>query len=82
MYLQMIHYKKNNYFKIIIFIDFRTGNKLYIVHHLTIILILAFYSIVCRGLMGIDQDEEFGGSGLDSLAYAVTLTEISRGCAR
>jgi len=33
------------------------------------------------GLMGIDQDEEFGGSGLDSLAYAVTLTEISRGCA-
>jgi len=33
------------------------------------------------GLMGIDQAEDFGGSGLDSLAYAVTLTEISRGCA-
>jgi butyryl-CoA dehydrogenase len=33
------------------------------------------------GLMGIDQAEELGGSGLDSLAYAVSLTEISRGCA-
>jgi len=32
------------------------------------------------GLMGIDQDPELGGSGLDSLAYAVSLTEISRGC--
>jgi len=33
------------------------------------------------GLLGIDQDEELGGSGLDALAYAVSLTEISRGCA-
>ena len=33
------------------------------------------------GLMGIDQAEELGGSGLDALAYAVSLTEISRGCA-
>jgi len=33
------------------------------------------------GLMGIDQDEELGGAGLDALAYAVSLTEISRGCA-
>merc|ERR1719347_1790576 len=33
------------------------------------------------GLMGIDIPEEYGGSGLDSLAYAVSLTEISRGCA-
>ena len=33
------------------------------------------------GLMGIDQPEENGGSGLDALAYAVSLTEISRGCA-
>merc|ERR1719187_1997430 len=32
------------------------------------------------GLMAIDQDPELGGSGLDSLAYAVSLTEISRGC--
>ena len=32
------------------------------------------------GLMGLDQDPELGGSGLDSLAYAVSLTEISRGC--
>ena len=31
------------------------------------------------GLMGIDIPEEYGGSGLDSLAYAVSLTEISRG---
>ena len=31
------------------------------------------------GLMAIDQDPELGGSGLDSLAYAVSLTEISRG---
>ena len=33
------------------------------------------------GLMGIDIPEEYGGTGLDALAYAVTLTEISRGCA-
>lgn len=33
------------------------------------------------GLMGIDQDEALGGAGLDSLAYAVALEEISRGCA-
>jgi len=33
------------------------------------------------GLMAIDQEEEYGGSGLDYLAYAVALTEISRGCA-
>jgi len=32
--------------------------------------------------MGIDIPEEYGGTGLDSLAYAVALTEISRGCAR
>jgi len=33
------------------------------------------------GLMGIDIPEEYGGTGLDTLAYAVSLTEISRGCA-
>jgi len=33
------------------------------------------------GLMAIDCGEEYGGSGLDALAYAVALTEISRGCA-
>jgi len=33
------------------------------------------------GLMGINAPEEYGGSGLDSLAYAVSLEEISRGCA-
>ena len=33
------------------------------------------------GLMGIDIPEELGGAGLDALAYAVALEEISRGCA-
>merc|ERR1719290_289258 len=33
------------------------------------------------GLMGIDIPEDLGGTGLDALAYAVSLTEISRGCA-
>ena len=33
------------------------------------------------GLMGIDIPEEYGGAGLDALAYAVALEEISRGCA-
>ena len=33
------------------------------------------------GLMAIDVPEEYGGTGLDTLAYAVTLEEISRGCA-
>ena len=33
------------------------------------------------GLMGIDIPEEYGGTGLDTLAYAVAMTEISRGCA-
>uniref|UniRef100_A0A1B6DC32 Short-chain specific acyl-CoA dehydrogenase, mitochondrial n=1 Tax=Clastoptera arizonana TaxID=38151 RepID=A0A1B6DC32_9HEMI len=33
------------------------------------------------GLMAISIPEEFGGVGLDYLAYAVALEEISRGCA-
>ena len=33
------------------------------------------------GLMGIDVPEEYGGTGLDALAYAVAMTEVSRGCA-
>eukprot|EP00088_Acartia_fossae_P055004 TRINITY_DN6375_c0_g1_i1.p1 TRINITY_DN6375_c0_g1~~TRINITY_DN6375_c0_g1_i1.p1 ORF type:complete len:427 (-),score=96.20 TRINITY_DN6375_c0_g1_i1:236-1516(-) len=33
------------------------------------------------GLMGMEIEEEYGGPGLDSLAYAVACTEISRGCA-
>ncbi len=33
------------------------------------------------GLMGIDVPEEYGGAGMDSLAYAVAMEEISRGCA-
>lgn len=33
------------------------------------------------GLMGINVPEKFGGTELDALAYAVSLEEISRGCA-
>lgn len=33
------------------------------------------------GLMAIAVPEEFGGTGLDYLAYAIALEEISRGCA-
>lgn len=33
------------------------------------------------GLMGIAISDQFGGAGLDNLAYAIALEEISRGCA-
>jgi len=33
------------------------------------------------GLMGINTPEEYGGSGLDALGYAIAMEEISRGCA-
>ncbi|XP_028336105.1 short-chain specific acyl-CoA dehydrogenase, mitochondrial isoform X2 [Physeter macrocephalus] len=33
------------------------------------------------GLMAMDVPEEFGGAGLDYLAYAIAMEEISRGCA-
>ncbi|CAM9267132.1 unnamed protein product [Phaeothamnion confervicola] len=33
------------------------------------------------GLMGVAVDPEYGGTGLDYLAYAVAMEEISRGCA-
>jgi len=33
------------------------------------------------GLMGIDAPEEYGGSGLDTLSYAIAMEELSRGCA-
>jgi butyryl-CoA dehydrogenase len=33
------------------------------------------------GLMGITVPEEWGGSGGDSVAYALALEEVSRGCA-
>uniref|UniRef100_K3WCY9 Short-chain specific acyl-CoA dehydrogenase, mitochondrial n=1 Tax=Globisporangium ultimum (strain ATCC 200006 / CBS 805.95 / DAOM BR144) TaxID=431595 RepID=K3WCY9_GLOUD len=33
------------------------------------------------GLMGVAIDEQFGGAGLDYLAYAIAMEEISRGCA-
>jgi len=33
------------------------------------------------GLMGVAQDPEFGGAGMDALSYAIAVEEISRGCA-
>ena len=33
------------------------------------------------GLMGIALPEEYGGAGLDYMAYAIAMEEISRGCA-
>ena len=33
------------------------------------------------GFMGICIKEEFGGAGMDTLAYALAMEEISRGCA-
>ncbi len=33
------------------------------------------------GLMGVTIPEEYGGVGLDTLAYAIAMEEISRGCA-
>jgi len=33
------------------------------------------------GLMGMEISEDYGGTDLDALAYAVACTEISRGCA-
>nr|XP_006811132.1 PREDICTED: short-chain specific acyl-CoA dehydrogenase, mitochondrial-like isoform X2 [Saccoglossus kowalevskii] len=33
------------------------------------------------GLMAIDVPEKYGGTGLDYLAYAIAIEEISRGCA-
>lgn len=33
------------------------------------------------GLMGLSVPEEYGGTGMDALAYAIAMEEISRGCA-
>jgi butyryl-CoA dehydrogenase len=33
------------------------------------------------GLMGIETPEKYGGAGLDYLAYAIAMEEVSRGCA-
>lgn len=41
----------------------------------------AIQSMSELGLMGIACEEEYGGSGMDYLAYAVAMEEISRGCA-
>ena len=34
-----------------------------------------------NGLMGVSVSQERGGSGMDYLAYAIAVEEISRGCA-
>ena len=33
------------------------------------------------GLMGVSQDTEHGGAGMDVMCYALAIEEISRGCA-
>jgi butyryl-CoA dehydrogenase len=33
------------------------------------------------GLMGICTPEEYGGTGMDAMSYAIAMEEISRGCA-
>lgn len=33
------------------------------------------------GLLGVDVPEDYGGAGLDYLAYAISIEELSRGCA-
>jgi len=33
------------------------------------------------GLMGVSVSDEYGGAGMDYLAYAIAVEEISRGCA-
>jgi butyryl-CoA dehydrogenase len=37
--------------------------------------------LVELGLMGVAVHEDDGGSGLDNLAYAIAMEEVSRGCA-
>ena len=32
-------------------------------------------------MMAVDVDEKYGGTGLDYLAYAIGMEEVSRGCA-
>lgn len=38
-------------------------------------------SIASMGLMGVAVSSDYNGSGLDNLAYAIAMCEISRGCA-
>lgn len=33
------------------------------------------------GLMGINMPEEYGGGGMDTLSYMITIEELSKGCA-
>ncbi len=41
----------------------------------------AVQKLVELGLMGVAIPEAWGGSGMDNMAYAVAMEEISRGCA-
>jgi alkylation response protein AidB-like acyl-CoA dehydrogenase len=42
---------------------------------------LQIKDIAEMGLLAVEVPEQYGGSGLDALAYAITLEEVSRGCA-
>ena len=33
------------------------------------------------GLMGVKVPEDYGGTGLDNLAYTISIEELARGCA-
>jgi butyryl-CoA dehydrogenase len=33
------------------------------------------------GLLGVAQDDKYGGAGMDAMSYAIAVEEISRGCA-
>lgn len=33
------------------------------------------------GMLGVCVDPKYGGSGMDSLSYAIAMEEISRACA-
>lgn len=33
------------------------------------------------GMMGVSVSTDYGGSGMDTLSYAIAIEEISRGCA-
>jgi butyryl-CoA dehydrogenase len=49
--------------------------------HISYTILYWWYVQAELGLMGINVGDEHGGSGLDALAYAIAMEEISRGCA-
>ena len=55
-----------------------------------LVLFVMFVLPLCRaqirqlgelGMMAIEVPESYGGTGLDYLAYAIGMEEVSRGCA-